>query len=124
MPLVRVDSRFQVAVPKNIRPVMGLQPGDYVEIALDDGEAIMRRRRSADDFPITDEPLDSLVACSAEGRAWVLHQRQPRGRGPIEETQEGIRQALNEIEEGLDGPTLRTWEEVKAHLDGLKNRSE
>ncbi len=95
MPLVKVGSKHQVVIPKDVRTKMAVKPGDYVEIAFDEGQAVIKPKKFIDDFPRTDEPI-----------------------GP--KTRAGIRQALKEEEQGGAGPPLKTKKELHDFLDSLK----
>lgn len=97
MPLVKVGSKHQVVIPKDVRTKMGVKPGDYVEISFNRNQAVIKRKKVVDDFPYTDEPL-----------------------GP--ETQAALRQALKDVAEGRVYGPFKTAEEVQAHLDSLKKR--
>lgn len=42
MPIVKVGTRCQVTIPKEIAAKIELNPGDYVEVTLEDGKIIMK----------------------------------------------------------------------------------
>lgn len=75
MPLVKVGPKHQVVIPKAVREKLGIDPGDYVEVAFEHNQAVIKRKKVIDDFPVTDEPI-----------------------GP--ETREGIRQGMEEAAAG------------------------
>ncbi len=90
MPLVKVGSKHQVVIPKDVRTKMGVKPGDYVEIALHKGQAVIKPKKVVD-VPHPDEPV-----------------------GP--KTRAGIGQALTEVAEGkVEGP-FSTAQELVEHL--------
>ena len=91
MPLVKVGSKHQVVIPKKVRDKLGVKPGDYVEIAFQKNQAVLKRKKVVDDFPITDEPI-----------------------GP--KTRAGIRQALKEMKEGKVIGPFESAEELIQHL--------
>lgn len=71
MSLVRVGSKNQVVIPKDVRVQLGVGPGDYVEIAFENKRASIRPKKIVD----RDEPI-----------------------GP--KTKAAIRQGLKDIKEG------------------------
>ena len=91
MPLVKVGPKHQVVIPKEVRDKLGVQPGDYVEVAFKRNQAVIKRKKIVDDFPYTDEPI-----------------------GP--ETEAGIREALQEVKEGKVFGPFRNMEECIADL--------
>jgi len=95
MPLVKVGSKHQVVIPKNVRDQLGVKPGDYVEMTYKKNQAVLKRKKIVDDFPITDEPIG------------------PKSRA-------GIRQGLKEMRQGKVGPRLKTKKELQEYLDDLK----
>lgn len=38
---IKVDKRYQVAIPKQIREALILKPGDYLEVKVVDGAVVM-----------------------------------------------------------------------------------
>lgn len=80
MPLVKVGPKHQVVIPKAVREKLGVDPGDYVEVAFENNQAVIKRKKIVDDFPISDEPI-----------------------GP--KTRARIRQGLKDLKEGrISGP--------------------
>ncbi len=57
MPLVKVGPKHQVVIPKGVREKLGVEPGDYVEVAFEHKQAVIKRKKVIDDFPVTDEPI-------------------------------------------------------------------
>ncbi len=41
MPMTKVGGRYQVVVPKEIREVLNLKPGDYLEVKIVDPAVVM-----------------------------------------------------------------------------------
>jgi antitoxin PrlF len=74
MATATMTSKGQLTVPKELRDLMGLQPGDKVEFLVDgeDGRVLMRRKRSAGvaelfrvlpkgSVPVTPEAIDEAI---------------------------------------------------------------
>ncbi len=57
MPLVKVGPKHQVVIPKEVREKLGVDPGDYVEVTFEHNQAVIKRKKVSDDFPVTDEPI-------------------------------------------------------------------
>jgi AbrB family looped-hinge helix DNA binding protein len=95
MPLVKIGTHHQVVIPKEVRGKLGVRPGDYVEISFESNQAVIKRKKIVDDFPVTNEPISP-------------------------KTEAGIRQSLKEIEEGKVVGPFDTAEDLQAHLDSLK----
>ncbi len=95
MPLVKVGSKHQVVIPKNVRDMLGIAAGDYVEISFDRGRAVLVRKKLVDDIPLTTEKL-----------------------GP--KTKASIRRGRQEVRQGKAGPPLRGKKQIQGHLDALK----
>lgn len=97
MTLVRVGTKHQVVIPKDVFSKLGLAAGDYVEVSVRKNEAVIKRKRVVDDFPVTDEPIGPKMRAS-------------------------LRRSRKEVAQGkLHGP-FRTAEEVQTFLDGLKKK--
>ena len=94
MSLVRVGSKNQVVIPKNVRSRLGVRPGDYVEIDIERNRALIKPQKIVD----RDEPI-----------------------GP--KTRAAIRQGLRDVAAGRVSRPLDTARDVQAHLDALKKRS-
>ncbi|NJL82326.1 MAG: AbrB/MazE/SpoVT family DNA-binding domain-containing protein [Chloroflexaceae bacterium] len=43
----KLGARYQVVIPKDIRQALHLQPGDYLEVTVRDGQVVMTPRSSA-----------------------------------------------------------------------------
>ncbi|MCG3197893.1 MAG: AbrB/MazE/SpoVT family DNA-binding domain-containing protein [Candidatus Omnitrophica bacterium] len=95
MPVVKVGSRNEVVIPKTIRDRLGIETGDYVEVALRRDKAVITRKTDLDTFSITDEPIG------------------PKMRA-------GIRQGLEDVAEGRVSGPFKTAAEIQRHLDSLK----
>lgn len=95
MPVVRVGSKHQVVIPKNVRDQLGVVPGDYVEISLRNNQAVIKRKDLVDDIPYTDESLG------------------PKARV-------GLREAQQDVKAGRVHGPFKTAKEVQAHLNALK----
>lgn len=91
MALVKVGSKHQVVIPKDVFAKLGLAPGDYVEVSFRKNEAVIKRKKFVDDFPFTDEPI-----------------------GP--KTRAKIAQGLKELAEGKAYGPFRTAQELIADL--------
>lgn len=90
MVLVRKGPNHEVVIPKPVCAKLGMNPGDYVEVSVQEHAALITPCQ--EDFPETDEPI-----------------------GP--KTLEGIRQGLKDAEEGrVSGP----FSSMAACLDGLQ----
>ena len=96
MPLVKVGSKHQVVIPKDVRTKLGVHPGDYVEIALGENQAIIKPKKVVDSY--TDERIGA-------------------------KTKAAIQQGLRDVADGRVSKPLRTAGEVQVHLDALKKRS-
>ena len=94
MPIVKVGSKHQVVIPKDVRDKLGIEPGDYVEISRRSNGALIKRQQIMD-APLTDERLG------------------PKARA-------SLRAGLKDVADGKVGPRLRSKKEVQAHLDSLK----
>ena len=97
MSLVKVGSKHQVVIPKDVRTKLNVHPGDYVEIAIHKNQAVLKPKKLVD-VPYTDEMLSA-------------------------EIEDSIRQGLKDVEEGEISGTFNTPAEVQAHLDSLKTDS-
>ncbi len=97
MALVRVGTKHQVVIPKAVFSKLGLAPGDYVDVSLRKNEAVIKRKRVVDDFPVTDEPL-----------------------GPKERA--ALRRGLKDLAQGRVSGPFRTAKELQAHHDSLKKK--
>ena len=97
MALVRVGTKHQVVIPKAVFSKLGLAPGDYVDVSIRKNEAVIKRKKIVDDFPISDEPI-----------------------GP--KTRATIRRGLKDLELGNVSGPFRTAKELQAHLDSLKKK--
>ena len=97
MALVRVGTKHQIVIPKDVFSKLGLVPGDYVEVSVRKNEAVIKRKKIVDDFPITDEPI-----------------------GP--KTQAALKRGLKEIAQGKVHGPFRTAKELQAFLDSLKKK--
>lgn len=97
MALVRVGSKHQVVIPKDVFAKLGLAPGDYVEVSVRKNEAVIKRKRVVDDFPIIDEPIGPKMRAS-------------------------INRARKEIAQGKVHGPFRTKIELQDFLDGLKTK--
>lgn len=98
MPLVKIGSKHQVVIPKAVRDRLGVDPGDYVEFTFRRNQAVIKRKKSVDAFPVTDEPI-----------------------GP--KTRAAIRRGLKDFEEGRVSGPFESGEELIEHLHramGLK----
>jgi len=94
MPLVKIGSKNQVTIPKEVRDRLGVAPGDYVEVDFRRDKAVIKRKSPVGEFPETDEPI-----------------------GP--ETRANLRQALKEVKEGkVIGP----FSSMKECIDDLNKR--
>ena len=95
MTLVRVGTKHQVVIPKAVFLKLGLVPGDYVEVSARKNEAVIKRKRIVDDYPVTDEPLGPKMRAS-------------------------LRRRLKDLAEGRIHNPFRTAKELQAYLDSLK----
>lgn len=93
MPLVKVGSKHQVVIPKNVRQRLGVAPGDYVEIVFERNTARIKPKKLVDRE--ADEPI-----------------------GP--KTKAAIRRALKEVRKGKSQGPIKTEEELQRFLDRLK----
>ena len=98
MAIVRVGTKHQVVIPREVFSKLRLSPGDYVEISARNNEAVIKRKRVVDDFPVTDEPLG------------------PKARA-------ALRRGLRDLAQGRVSGPFRTTKELKAHHDSLKKKS-
>jgi AbrB family looped-hinge helix DNA binding protein len=94
MPVVKVGSKHQVVIPREVRDELGIEPGDYVEISRGKNGALIKRQELID-APPTDERLGPKAKAS-------------------------LRAGLKDVADGKAGPPLRGKKEVRAYLDGLK----
>ncbi len=94
MPIVKVGSKHQVVIPKNVRDELGIESGDYVDISRCKKGALIKRQQIMD-APLTNEAI-----------------------GP--KTKASIRAGLKDVAKRKTGPALRGKKEVRAYLDGLK----
>lgn len=97
MSLVKVGSRHEVIIPKAMCTKLQVKPGDYIELRISKGQAVLRPKTKIDRVPYTDEPI-----------------------GP--KTRASIRRGLKEVAEGKVAGPFRTAKELQAHLDSLKKR--
>ncbi len=93
MTVVRMGPNNEVVFPTRVRTKLGPNPGDYVEVKLQDHTAMITRQPET--FSETDEPIG------------------PQMRAHIEE-------ALKDIEEGRVYGPFDTAEEVIAYLQSMK----
>lgn len=97
MALVRVGTKHQVVIPKDVFSKLGLAPGDYVDVSVRKNEAVIKRKRLVDDFPVTDETIGH-------------------------KTKAAIRRGLRDLAKGKVSGPFSTAKELQAHLDSLKKR--
>ncbi len=98
MATVRVNSKREVVIPKSIFRKLGLEPYDYVEVTYRNNEAVIRRKFSADGYPITGEPLGPKMRAA-------------------------LRRSLKEIKEGKALGPFSTVEELVEHLHSQPKRT-
>ena len=87
MSLVRVGTKNQVVIPKSVRSLLGVRPGDYVEIAFEKNRALIKPKKIVD----RDEPI-----------------------GPG--TRESLRRALDDVKKGKVHGPFQSAEELLAAL--------
>lgn len=51
MPLVQVKSKSQITLPQKVRMFLGIQEGDYLEIAIEKTHLILKPKAIIDKFP-------------------------------------------------------------------------
>ncbi len=97
MALVRVGTKHQVVIPKDVFSKLGLAAGDYVDVSVRKNEAVIKRNKIVDDFPVTDEAIGPKMRAS-------------------------LRRSRKEVAQGKVHGPYRSAEEVQAFLDGLKKK--
>ena len=93
MALVKISSKHQVVIPKEIFQNLGLAPGDLVEVSQHRNQVVIRPKQVVD-------PED----------AWFYSPK----------TQALLKEALAEVKAGRVSPKLRTKKELQDYLDKLK----
>lgn len=67
---MKINARGQIKIPKNIMQSLNIGPGDYIEIDLESGKAIMKPRKLIDpsqswywtpDWQVTEVKVDEEV---------------------------------------------------------------
>lgn len=81
MPLVKVQHKGQMTIPRRIRSLFGLADGDVVEVKADGGRIIITPRPVTGDDEYTPEQRRIIDAGLAEGLEDI---RQGRTYGPFD----------------------------------------
>ena len=68
MPLAKVKPKGQVTIPASIRADLGLNEGDYVEVAREDNRIVLTPKVVVDRHPAIDAALAEGLADIAAGR--------------------------------------------------------
>ena len=143
MPVIRVRSRCQVTIPREIFDQLHLEVGDFVEAKVEDGKILMIPQKLTTRgkvIPLTDEEQKTLlkakrkIDCIKEDliHSEGLTQEEVKLAAKVgiidpeqawwwtEEWQEGERKAEREIKEGRVHGPFTTTEEFKAWLKSQK----
>jgi len=91
MSLVRIGAKHQVVIPRGVLTRLGLEEGDYVEIAVENNQGIIRPKRAIK----RDESLGQKAAAA-------------------------IQEGLEDVAAGRVGNGMKKGEDTRAHLDALK----
>jgi len=93
--ITRVGPKFQVTIPKEVREVLGLRVGDFVQASVGRGRTIIIRRKRLVDFDAALE--EDLAAAEADYRAGRL-------LGPFDTAEETIAA----LKQGSGSPSTST----------------
>ena len=61
MPIVKIRTKRQVTIPKNIFDEAGLQEGGFVEVTRDQGRIVIKPKKSADPDDVLTPEEEELV---------------------------------------------------------------
>ena len=66
MPLVKVVRNGQITIPKELRAILGIQEGDFLEINLKGGNMIIKPKIAVDKDPARERFFETLDEIRAE----------------------------------------------------------
>jgi len=68
MPLAKVKQKGQVTIPANIRELLGLDEGDYVEVTTEGSRIVLTPKEITDRHPVIDAALAEALEDESAGR--------------------------------------------------------
>jgi len=98
--ITRVGPKFQVTIPKQVREVLGLRVGDFVQASVGRGRTIVIRRKRLVDFDAALE--EDLAAAEADYRAGRL-------LGPFDTAEE----TMAALRQGSGSPSASTARDAR-----------